>query len=537
MPAKQLMFDEEARRKLMAGVSLLARAVKVTLGPTGRNVILDKKFGTPTFTKDGVSVSKEIELADAFENIGAKLVNEVASKTSKDVGDGTTTATVLAEAIISEGLKSVAAGANPVALKRGIDKATEVAVGEFRRQSKSIERRDQTAQVGAIAANNDPAVGNLLADAIEKTGKEGVITVEEGKTLETTLEAVEGLRFDKGYISPYFITDVPKMEADLEEPHILIHEKKISNMAELVPLLEAVLATGKPLAIIAEDVEGEALATLVVNKLRGALKCVAVKAPGFGDRRKAMLQDIAILTGGKMISEDVGIKLESLKLEHLGRAARVIVDKDNTTIVQGMGAKSDIEARINQIRKQIEESTSDYDTEKLKERLGKLAGGVGVIRVGGATEAEGKERKARIEDALHATRAAVEEGIVPGGGVVFLRAVTKVADAAEKLEGDEKTGALIVAKSLEAPMRQIVSNTGGDPAPVVEEVRGLDPFMGYDAISGHIVNVMEAGIIDPTKVARVALQSAASVAGMMLSTQAAIAEVKEEEEAVEGSVV
>lgn len=541
MAAKQLMFEEDARRQMLAGLKKLADTVKVTLGPTGKNVILEKSFGSPTVTKDGVTVAKEVELINPFENMGAKMVCEVASKTSDIAGDGTTTATILAEAIYTEGLKNITAGANPMGIKRGIEKAVEIVVEALKKQSKQIKGRAEVSQVGTISANNDAAIGNLLADAMEKVGKDGVVTVEEAKGMETTLKVVEGMQFDKGFISPYFITNAKDMEVVFEDPYILIHEKKLSNMKELLPLLEKIATTGKPLLIISEDVEGEALATLVVNKLRGVLNCAAVKAPGFGDRRKAMLEDIAILTNGRAISEDLGLKLENIGLDDLGRAKRVTITKDNTTIVEGAGKKSDIQARISQIKNQIEQSTSDYDKEKLSERLAKLAGGVGVINVGGATEAEMNEKKARVEDALHATRAAIEEGIIPGGGVAYIRAIPAVQEARKKLKGDEKVGAEIVMKTLERPLRQIAENTGEDGSVIVEEVKEKEKSIGFDANTRELVDMFERGIIDPTKVARVALQNAASIAGLMLTTETIVTELKEGEEeeevqAVEGSI-
>ena len=539
MAAKQLLFDEEARRNIKNGIKKLADAVRVTMGPTGRNLILEKSFGSPTVTKDGVTVAKEVELNEPFENMGAKMVCEVASKTSDVAGDGTTTATILAEAIFNEGVKYVTAGANTMALKRGIDKAVKVVVEELNNICKKVKDRSQIAQVGTISANNDSSIGDLLADAMDKVGKDGVITVEEAKSMGTTLEVVEGMQFDKGFISPYFVTKAQTMEVIFEDPYILIHEKKISNMKELLPLLEKLASVGKPLLIIAEEVEGEALAMLVVNKLRGVLNCAAVKAPGFGDRRKAMLEDIAILTNGRLISEDLGIKLETLELSDLGTAKRVIVDKENTTIIEGAGKKSDIQGRISQIRNQIEQTTSDYDKEKLQERLAKLTGGIAVINVGGATEAEVNERKARVEDALNATRAAVEEGIIPGGGVAFIRAISKVEELRKKLKGDEKIGSDIIAKAIEAPLRQIVSNTGGEGSVVVEEVKEKSTNTGFDANTSEFVDMFERGIIDPTKVARTALQNAASIAGLMLTTEVMVTELKEDEDdesPVEGSV-
>jgi len=530
--AKMLAYNEEARNKILKGVTQLTDAVQVTLGPRGRNVILDKKFGSPTSTKDGVTVAKEIELEDKFENMGAQMVREVASKTSDVAGDGTTTATVLAYAIYREGMKNVTAGANPMDLKRGIEKAVEVATEELKKLSVPTKGKKEISQVGTISANQDSTIGELIAEAMEKVGKDGVITVEEAKGMETTLEIVEGMQFDKGYLSPYFVTDAERMEAVLEEPYILVHEKKISNMKELLPLLEQIAKLGKPLLIIAEDVEGEALATLVVNKLRGTLKCAAVKAPGFGDRRKAMLEDIAILTGGKAISEDLGIKLENVKLEDLGRAKKVTIDKENTTIVEGYGKPSDIEGRVKQIRVQIEETTSDYDREKLQERLAKLVGGVAVIRVGAATETEMKEKKARVEDALNATRAAVEEGIVAGGGVAYLRCIPALDNL--KLEGDQQVGVNIVKRALEEPLRQIAQNAGLDGSIVVQKVKeGKDDF-GFDANTGEYVEMIKAGIIDPTKVTRIALQNAASIAGLMLTTEALVTDKPEPEKTPAG---
>jgi chaperonin GroEL len=525
---KQLKFDEEARAALLRGVNILAEAVKATLGPKGRNVVIDKKFGTPTITKDGVTVAKEIELKDNYEDMGAQMIKEVASKTSDVAGDGTTTATVLAQAIFREGLKNVTAGANPMGLKRGIDAAVDAVVEELKKLSKSTKDKKEIAQVATIAANNDKTIGNLIAEAMEKVGKDGVITVEESKSADTVLDVVEGMQFDRGYLSPYFVTDAERMECVLEDAYILIHEKKISVMKDMLPLLEQVARAGKPLLIIAEEVEGEALATLVVNKLRGTLQCAAVKAPGFGDRRKAMLEDIAILTGGKAITEDLGIKLENIKLDDLGRAKKVVVDKDNTTIVEGAGKQSAIEGRIKQIRAQIEETTSDYDREKLQERLAKLAGGVAVIKVGAATETAMKEKKARVEDSLNATRAAVEEGIVPGGGVALLRA-SKAIDALT-LEGDEKVGAQIVKRALEEPIRQIVENAGLEGSVIVEKVKADPrPTWGFDAETMQFVDMMQAGIIDPAKVERVALQNAASIASLLLTTEALITDIPEEE--------
>ena len=530
MAAKQLQFDENARHTLLRGVEKLARAVKATLGPSGRNVILDKKFGSPTITKDGVTVAKEIELEDPYENMGAQLVREVASKTSDIAGDGTTTATVLAESIYKEGLRNVTAGANPTSLQRGIMKAVEAIVEELKKISKKVSDRTEIAQVATVSANWDRTIGEIIADAMDKVGKDGTITVEEAKSIETTLEVVEGMQFDKGYLSPYFVTNAEAMEAVLENPYILIHEKKISSLKDMLPLLEKVAKAGRPLLIIAEDVEGEALATLVVNKLRGTLQVVAVKAPGFGDRRKAMLEDIAVLTGARPITEDLGIKLENVKLEDLGRAKRVTIDKENTTIVEGEGKQSDIQGRVNQIRRQIEETTSDYDREKLQERLAKLAGGVAVINVGAATETEMKEKKARVEDALHATRAAVEEGIVPGGGVAFLRA-QKVLENIKDLEADEKVGVAIVRRAIEEPTRQLADNAGKEGALIVEEVKKRKGNEGYDVAGDQFTDLVKAGIVDPTKVARTALQNAASISGLLLTTEAVVTELPEKEKA------
>ncbi|HYR70436.1 MAG TPA: chaperonin GroEL, partial [Candidatus Acidoferrum sp.] len=518
---KQVLFSDEGRAALLRGVNIMAAAVKATMGPKGRNVVIDKKFGSPTITKDGVTVAKEIELKDNYEDMGAQMVKEVASKTSDIAGDGTTTATVLAHAIIRDGLKNVTAGANPMGLKRGIDKAVDAVVEDLKRMSKSTKDKKEIAQVATIASNNDKTIGNLVAEAMEKVGKDGVITVEESKSAETALDVVEGMQFDRGYLSPYFVTDAERMEVVLEDALVLIHEKKISVMKDMLPLLEQVARSGKPFLIVAEDVEGEALATLVVNKLRGTLHCAAVKAPGFGDRRKAMLEDIATLTGGKAITEDLGIKLENIKLEDLGKAKKIVVDKDNTTLVEGAGKTAAIEGRIKQIRAQIEETTSDYDKEKLQERLAKLAGGVAVIKVGAATETAMKEKKARVEDALNATRAAVEEGIVPGGGVALLRAATVIDGL--KLEGDEKVGAMIVKRALEEPIRQIVENAGLEGSVIVEKVKAEKVVTrGFDAESLEFVDMIQAGIIDPTKVERVALQNAASVAALLLTTEALI---------------
>jgi len=527
---KQVMFSDEGRAALLRGVNIMAAAVKATMGPKGRNVVIDKKFGSPTITKDGVTVAKEIELKDNYEDMGAQMVKEVASKTSDIAGDGTTTATVLAHAIIREGLKNVTAGANPMGLKRGIDKAVDAVVEDLKRMSKSTKDKKEIAQVATIASNNDKTIGSLIAEAMEKVGKDGVITVEESKSAETVLDVVEGMQFDRGYLSPYFVTDAERMEVVLEDALVLIHEKKISVMKDMLPLLEQVARSGKPFLIIAEDIEGEALATLVVNKLRGTLHTAAVKAPGFGDRRKAMLEDIAILTGGKAITEDLGIKLENIKLEDLGKAKKIVVDKDNTTIVEGAGKTAAIEGRIKQIRAQIEETTSDYDREKLQERLAKLAGGVAVIKVGAATETAMKEKKARVEDALNATRAAVEEGIVPGGGVALLRASGSIEGL--KLDGDEKVGAMIVRRALEEPIRQIVENAGLEGSVIVEKVKAEKVVTrGFDAESLEFVDMIQAGIIDPTKVERVALQNAASVASLLLTTEALITDLPEEKPA------
>ncbi|HVN81889.1 MAG TPA: chaperonin GroEL [Terriglobia bacterium] len=523
--AKQIISGEASRQALLRGVNQLAEAVKVTLGPKGRNVVLNKKFGSPTITKDGVTVAKEIELPDAQENMGAQMVREVASKTSDVAGDGTTTATALAQAIFREGVKTIAAGANPMALKRGIDKAVEVVVDEIKKLSKPV-KGEMIAQVGTISANGDSKIGKIIAEAMNKVGKDGVITVEEAKTMETSLDIVEGMQFDRGYLSPYFVTDPDRMECVLEDAYILIHEKKISTMKDLLPVLEQVAKLGKPLLIIAEEVEGEALATLVVNKLRGTLSAAAVKAPGFGDRRKAMLEDIAILSGGKAITEDLGIKLENLKIDDMGRAKRVVIDKDNTTIIEGAGRAKDIEGRVKQIRNQVEETTSDYDREKLQERLAKLVGGVAVIKVGAATETELKEKKARVEDAMHATRAAVEEGIVPGGGVAYIRAIPVVSKL--KLEGDEQIGVDIVRKALEEPMRQIAINAGTEGAIVVERVKAEKrENVGLNAETGEFEDLVAAGVIDPAKVTRTALQNAGSIAGLLLTTEALVTEIPE----------
>jgi len=531
--AKQVVHGEESRAAILRGINQLADAVKITLGPKGRNVVIDKKFGSPTITKDGVTVAKEIELKDSLENMGAQMVREVASKTSDVAGDGTTTATVLAQAIFREGVKTVAAGANPMALKRGIDKAVERATEEIHRLAKPV-KGDAIAQVGTVSANGDATIGGIIAQAMDQVGKDGVITVEESRTMETSLEVVEGMQFDRGYLSPYFVTDPERMEASLENALILIHEKKISSMKDLLPLLEQIAKMGKPLLIIAEDVEGEALATLVVNKLRGTLNVAAVKAPGFGDRRKAMLEDIAILSGGKVISEDLGIKLEGVQVQDLGRAKKITIDKDNTTIVEGSGKQGDIEGRVKTIRAQIEETTSDYDREKLQERLAKLVGGVAVIKVGAATETEMKEKKARVEDAMHATRAAVEEGIVPGGGVTLVRAakVLDKFDVAKDGDADEQIGVAIVRRALEEPLRQIVQNAGKEGAVVVEKVRGdKNDNFGFNAATEKFEDLVKAGVIDPAKVTRTALQNAASIAGLMLTTEAMVSEIPEEDKA------
>jgi chaperonin GroEL len=532
MAAKQLIFDENARQKILRGVELLSRAVKVTLGPKGRNVVIDKKFGSPTVTKDGVTVAKEIELPDPYENMGAQMVKEVASKTSDTAGDGTTTATVLAEGIYREGLKNVTAGANPVYLKRGIDKAVEAAVAELARVSKKVNDREEIRQVATVSANWDTTIGEIIADAMDKVGKDGTITVEEAKSIETTLEVVEGMQFDKGYLSPYFVTNAESQEVVLEDAHVLIHEKKISNLQEMLPLLQTVAKSGKPLLIIAEEVEGEALAALVVNKIRGTLNVCAVKAPGFGDRRKAMLEDIAVLTGGKCITEDLGLKLENITLADLGKAKRIVIDKENTTIVEGSGKSSDIQGRVKQLRRQIDETTSDYDKEKLQERLAKLAGGIAVINVGASTEVEMKEKKARVEDALHATRAAVEEGIVAGGGVALLRTI-KAIDAL-KLEGDEAFGAQIVRRAIEHPIRMLCANAGVDGGVVVKEVLESKGNIGYNVATDKYEDLVKAGVVDPTKVTRTALQNAASIAGLLLTTECMITEIPEKKEASGG---
>lgn len=527
--AKQLLFSEDARRAIIKGVEQLSRAVKVTLGPRGRNVVLDKKFGSPTVTKDGVTVAKEVELKDPYENMGAQMVKEVAEKTSDTAGDGTTTATILAEALFREGLKNVTAGSNPMALKRGIDKAVQVVVEELKKLSKPVKDKKEISQVASIAANNDHVIGNQIAEAMDKVGKDGVITVEEAKSIETTLDVVEGMQFDQGYLSPYFVTDAERMETVLEDPYILIYEKKISSMRDMIPLLEQIAKTGRPLLIISEETDGEALATLVVNKIRGTLSCCAVKAPGYGDRRKAMLEDIAILTGGRAITEDLGIKLENVKLDDLGKAKRITVDKENTTIVEGAGKQSAINGRISQMKKQIEESDSDYDKEKLQERLAKISGGVAVINVGAATETEMKEKKARVEDALHATRAAVEEGIVPGGGVALLRC--KKALEGLKLQGDESIGVSIVRRALEEPIRQIAENAGQEGSVIVQRVNSEKMAVGYNAETDEFEDMIQAGIIDPAKVTRSALQNAASIAGLMITTEALISDLPEEDKA------
>lgn len=531
--AKQIFFDTEARDKLKKGVDTIAEAVKVTLGPKGRNVILDKKFGAPTVTKDGVSVAKEIELKDPIENMGAQLVKEVASKTADDAGDGTTTATVLAQAIFTHGIKNVAAGANPMDLKRGIDKAVNAVVEDLQKQSKSIKDSSEISQVGTISANNDPEVGRMISEAMEKVGKDGVITVEEAKGTETEVKTVEGMQFDRGYLSPYFVTDAEKMEAELENPYILIYDKKISTMKELLPILESAAQTGKPLLIIAEDVDGEALATLVVNKIRGSLKIAAVKAPGFGDRRKAMLEDIAILTGGTVISEERGFKLENATIDYLGSADKINIDKDNTTIVNGAGKKEEISGRINQIKSQIETTTSDYDKEKLQERLAKLSGGVAILYIGAATEVEMKEKKDLVEDALHATRAAVQEGVVAGGGVAFIRAI-KVLDKVQVSNDDQATGVNIVRLSLESPLRTIVENAGGEGSVIVQKIKDEKGDFGFNAQTGIFEKLFAAGVIDPTKVTRLALENASSIASLLLTTECVVADEPEEEKAPAG---
>lgn len=532
MAAKQLLFDEAARSKILKGVELLSRAVKVTLGPKGRNVVIDKKFGSPTVTKDGVTVAKEVELPDPYENMGAQMVKEVASKTSDNAGDGTTTATVLAESIYREGLKNVAAGSNPIFLKRGIDKAVEAAVAKLHKISKKVNDREEIRQVATVSANWDTEIGDIIADAMDKVGKDGTITVEEAKSIQTSLDVVEGMQFDKGYLSPYFTTNQENLEAVLEDAYVLIHEKKISSLQDLLPLLQTVSKTSKPLLLIAEDIEGEALAALVVNKIRGTLNVCAVKAPGFGDRRKAMLEDIAVLTGGKCLTEDLGVKLENVTLDDLGSAKRIVVDKENTTIVEGAGKSSEIQGRVKQIRRQIDETTSDYDREKLQERLAKLAGGVAVINVGAATEAEMKEKKARVEDALHATRAAVEEGIVPGGGVALLR----TADALDKiaLEGDEAIGATIVRRAIESPLKQLCRNAGVDGGVVVQTVLKSKGGNGYNVATDVYEDLIKAGVVDPTKVTRTALQNAASISGLLLTTECMITEIPEKNEPAAG---
>ncbi|HMK55562.1 MAG TPA: chaperonin GroEL [Dissulfurispiraceae bacterium] len=528
MSAKQLLFSDSARQQILKGITVLSDAVKATLGPRGRNVIIDKKFGAPTITKDGVTVAKEIELKDPYENMGAQLLREVASKTSDVAGDGTTTATVLAYAVYKDGMKYVTAGANSIDIKRGIDKAVEIVIGELKNMSKPVVEKKEIAQVGTISANNDPSIGELIAEAMDKVGKDGVITVEEAKSMATTLDVVEGMQFDRGYVSPYFITDADRMECILDDAFVLIHDKKISSMKDLLPVLEQTAKMGKPLLIVAEDVEGEALATLVVNKLRGTIQVCAVKAPGFGDRRKAMLEDIAILTGGQVITEDLGLKLENVKIQDLGRARKINIEKENTTIVEGAGDANHIQGRVKQIKAQIEETTSDYDREKLQERLAKLVGGVAVINVGAATEAEMKEKKARVEDALHATRAAVEEGIVPGGGVALIRCIKSLDKT--KLDHDQQIGVNIIKKSLEEPIRQIVTNAGLESSIIAEKVKAAkDPNYGYDAYSEEFTDMIKSGIIDPTKVTRTALQNAASVAGLMLTTEVMITEIPEEE--------
>ena len=526
--AKQIKFDAEARQKILAGVEKLSNAVTSTLGPSGRNVILDKKFGSPQITKDGVTVAKEIELPDPFENMGAQMVKEVASKTNDVAGDGTTTATLLAESIYREGLKNLTAGANAMALKRGIDKATAAVVDAIAKQSKKVKTADEIAQVATLSANGDEEIGKMISEAMDKVGKEGTITVEEAKTLDSSLDVVEGMQFDKGYLSPYFVTDPEEMECVLENPYILLFEKKISNLQDMLPLLQSVAKSGRPLMIIAEDVEGEALATLVVNKLRGTFQVCAVKAPGFGDRRKAILEDIAILTGGKLISEDIGIKLENVTIDMLGRAKKVVVDKDNTTVVEGLGKSADIKARVEQLKRQIEETTSDYDREKLQERLAKLAGGVALIKVGAATEAAMKEKKDRVDDALHATRAAVEEGIVAGGGVAYLRA--QKAIEALKLEGDEAVGASIIARAIEAPLRKLVNNAGQEAALVIANVKKATGTNGYNVRTGEYADMLKAGIVDPAKVTRSALQNAASIAGLLLTTDCMVTDIPEKKD-------
>ena len=529
MAAKQLSFGIDAREKILDGVAILSKAVKATLGPRGRNVVLGKKWGSPTVTKDGVTVAKEVELEEPYENMGAQMVKEVATKTSDVAGDGTTTATVLAESIFREGLKNVTAGANPMDLKRGIDEAVNAVVDGLRAQSDEVRGRKEIAQVATVSSNGDASIGDIIADAMEKVGKDGTITVEEAKSIETTLEVVEGMQFDRGYISPYFVTDQDSMEAVLEDAYLLIHEKKLSNMKDLLPLLEKTAGTGRALLVIAEDVEGEALATFVVNKIRGTVKAAAVKAPGYGDRRKAMLEDLAILTGGRVISEDLGIKLENVQLEDLGQAKRIVIDKDNTTIVEGAGSTDDIQGRVSQIRNQIEETTSDYDGEKLQERLAKLAGGVAVINVGAATETEMKEKKARVEDALHATRAAVEEGIVPGGGVALVRCIGALEKTRGQVKGDQKVGVEIVRRALEEPLRQIANNAGAEGSLVVQEVKAKEGPLGFNAQTEKYEDLVKSGVIDPTKVVRTATENAASIAGLLLTTEALVTEIQEEE--------
>ncbi len=524
--AKQILSGDDARHALLKGVNVLSNVVKATLGPRGKNIVLDKKFGSPTSTKDGVTVAKEVELKDPWENMGAQLVKEVASKTSDVAGDGTTTATVLAQAIYGEGLRYVTAGANPTLIKKGIDKAVETVIGELKKMSREVSG-EMIAQVGAISANNDPSIGKIIAEAMDKVGKDGVITVEEAKGLETTMETVEGMQFDRGYLSPYFVTDPERMECVLEKPLILLHEKKISNLKDFLPILENVARMGRPLVVVAEEVEGEALATLVVNKLKGTFQCCAVKAPGFGDRRKAMLEDIATLTGGQVITEEIGVKLEKVSADWLGEAKKVVIDKDNTTIVEGMGKASDVQARIKQIRAQIEDTTSDYDREKLQERLAKMVGGVALIKVGAATETELKEKKARVEDAMHATKAAVEEGIVPGGGVALIRAQKTLEKL--QLEGDEQIGVNIVKRAIEEPMRQIAANAGFEGSVVVEKVKDMKQDIGFNALTEKYEDMIKGGILDPTKVVRIALQNAASIAGLLLTTEALIAELPEED--------
>jgi chaperonin GroEL len=524
--AKQILSGDDARHALLKGVNVLSNVVKATLGPRGKNIVLDKKFGSPTSTKDGVTVAKEVELKDPWENMGAQLVKEVASKTSDVAGDGTTTATVLAQAIYGEGLRYVTAGANPTLIKKGVDKAVETVIGELKKMSREVSG-EMIAQVGAISANNDPSIGKIIAEAMDKVGKDGVITVEEAKGLETTMETVEGMQFDRGYLSPYFVTDPERMECVLEKPLILLHEKKISNLKDFLPLLENVARMGRPLVVVAEEVEGEALATLVVNKLKGTFQCCAVKAPGFGDRRKAMLEDIAVLTGGQVITEEIGVKLEKVSADWLGEAKKVVIDKDNTTIVEGMGKPADVQARIKQIRAQIEDTTSDYDREKLQERLAKMVGGVALIKVGAATETELKEKKARVEDAMHATKAAVEEGIVPGGGVALIRAQKTLEKL--QLEGDEQIGANIVKRAIEEPMRQIAANAGFEGSVVVEKVKEMKQDIGFNALTEKYEDMIKGGILDPTKVVRIALQNAASIAGLLLTTEALIAELPEDD--------